>query len=133
MFPPQPVTIDENFTSFRRRTVYLFVLGWMVVLGVNLFSEKSNLVRWAVPVVAGCVAFFEYWCSRGEARSYSKASIVPIAAAGVLSVAWDLPMRSRPFILPLIGGAWLLAHGAWALAAYLRAHPRKPQLDEAPR
>lgn len=129
-FPPRPVPVDENVTHFRTRTAFLFFVA-MQMVEMTAMMGNGEPKWWAVPVFTCIAAALEYWWNRDEPRRYAGWTIVPIAVAGVLSIAWNLPGRSRQFVPLLIGGAWLAAHGAWTLAGYLRSNPRQPAIHDA--
>jgi hypothetical protein len=114
---------DENVTRFRIRTVFLFFVAMQMVQMTGTLGNGTPS-RWSIPVVMALVAALEYWWNRDEPRSYGVWSVVPIAAAGLLTLGWDVPGRSRKFVPLVIGGAWLAWHGVWNLVRYLRANPR---------
>lgn len=124
----RPVAVDENVTHFRLRTAFLFFLA-MQMVELTATAGSGEPKWWAVPVMTSIAAVLEYWWNRDEPRRYPGWAVVPIAVAGVLSLAWDLPGKSREYVPLMIGGVWLTAHGLWTLAGYLRANPRRPELD----
>jgi hypothetical protein len=107
--------IDENVTSFKARTVF-------VLFAANMAAEWWN-GRWSIPVIMATVAFLVFLLNRGEARSYSVWSVLPIALAGFLSAAVEIPPENRQRLPFVIAGAWLLGIGTWTLVRYFRAHP----------
>jgi len=126
-----PPPLDENVTYFRMRTAFLFFVA-MQLVSMTTSGGSERPARWSVPVVMMAVAALEYYWTRDDARPYSVWSSAAIAAAGWLTVAWELPARSTAFLPLLIGGLWLSAHGLWSLVRYLRANPR-PQYESVPR
>jgi hypothetical protein len=106
----------ENVTSFKARTVFPFMMASMVAAALR--------EPWSVALLMVIVAALVYALNRREAHSYSKGAMLPIALAGLLSAAVEIPSGGRIFIPLVIGGGWLSARGGWALIRYLRIHPR---------
>jgi hypothetical protein len=121
---------DENVTRFRTRTVLLFFIGMQTMGWVGNLLGRGRPERWSLPVVMTAIALLEYFWNRDEERPYAWWSVVPIAAAGAVSLVWELPSKSARCAPLLIGGVWLLAHGVWNLVGYLRAHPRVAVREE---
>ncbi len=113
--------VDENVSSFRSHTVFLFVFGYILVQ----FFE----VRWSLPLVMTAIAAGIYFWNRDEVRPYSWRAVLPIALAGFIAAGLDLEPVARWFVPLIIGGAWLLGIGTWTLVHYLRAHP-KPEAGQ---
>jgi len=121
---------DENVAHFRTRTAFIFFVA-MQVVNISGAIGSGEPSRWSVPVVMAMVAAVEYLWSRSDARPYAWWWVALLALAGFLSLAWDLPPKSREFVPLVIGGAWLLAQGGWTLIHYLRANPRPADLESA--
>jgi len=112
---------DENVTSFHRFTVVVFFQAMILATMSREF--------WTVPVCMTIVAVLVYILNRREARQYPWWSVLPIALAGWLSLLVSLPLKIRPLLPILIGGAWLLSRGTWTLVHYLRAHTRPAAVE----
>lgn len=108
--------VDENVSTFRSHTVFVFVVGFNLVQ----FLE----VRWSLPLVMTGIAASIYFWNRDEVRPYSWRAVLPIALAGFIAATLDLKSEARWFVPLVIGGAWLLGMGTWTLIHYLRAHPK---------
>ncbi len=108
--------VDENISSFRNHTVYLFFLG-------ALF-EGFLPARWSLPLVMSAIAAVVHFWSRSDARPYSWLSVLPIPVLGFLAAVANLEPMARGLSSLVIGGVWLFGLGAWTLVHYLRAHPR---------
>jgi len=128
--PPQPgetmslmnaPPYDENVTWFRLATVFVFFQATM--LAGSYHGLRS------VPVLMTAASVLVYALNLREPRSYAWWSVLPIAVAGWASAWVDVPAASREFLPILIGGAWLLSRGTWALVRYLRANPGHANLE----
>ena len=108
--------VDENVSSFRNHTVYLFLFG---AVFVNFLP-----VRWSLPLVMTAIAAVVHFWSRDDARPYSWRSVFPIPLLGIFAAAANLEPIARGCSSLVIGGAWLSGLGTWTLVHYLRAHPR---------
>ncbi len=108
--------LDENVTSFRARTVFLFLAANMVA---QWFPGRGS-----VALIMVAVAALVFGLNRGEVHPYAWWSVLPIALAGLLSAAVEIPPASRQVLPFIIGGGWLLAQGGWTFVRYLRTHPR---------
>jgi hypothetical protein len=113
--------VDENTSSFRGHTVYLFVIGFVCVQFLN--------ARWAIPMVMTAIAAGLYFWNRDDVRPYSWRAVFPIALAGFIAAGFDLKPEARWYVPMVIGGAWLLGIGTWTLIRYLRTHP-KPKIGQ---
>jgi hypothetical protein len=110
------MAVDENVSSFRAHTVFLFVFGYVFLQ----FLE----VRWSLPLVMTAIAAAVYFWNRDDVRPYSWRAVLPIALAGFIAAGLDLKAVARWSVPLVIGGAWLLGIGTWTLVHYLRAHPK---------
>jgi uncharacterized membrane protein YoaK (UPF0700 family) len=119
--------LDDNVTAFKARTV--FILLTAAIAGQVL--AQTGKARWGIAILMAAVAIAIFFLNRREVRSYSVWSVSIIALAGILSIAVKFPDHSQMFVPWVIGGAWLLAQGGWALLRYLYAHPR-PKAPENP-
>lgn len=108
--------VDENASSFRSHTVYLFIIACIFLQ----FLEA----RWSLPLVMTAIAAAVYFWNRDDVRPYSWHAVLPIALAGFIAAGLDLEPMARMFLPLLIGGAWLLGIGTWTLVRYLRTHPK---------
>jgi len=109
--------VDENVTSFKARTVY-------VLLAASVATELGKGGRWSTATILVVTALFVFVLNRGEVRAYSFWTVFPMALAGLLSAAVELPSQSRQLLPLVIGGGWLLWIGSWTLVRYLRAHSK---------
>ncbi len=108
--------VDENISTFRSHTVFLFVIG----CPIQQFFDTP----WSLPFVMAGIATGVFFWNRDGIHPYSLPAVLPIALGGVLApilhmgpaVCWFMPM--------VIGGAWLLGVGSWTFVRYLRAYPR---------
>lgn len=112
---------SENVTSFKARTL-------MPLFGAFMIAQALH-ERWSVAILMVAVAALVFALNRKEAHACSAWSALPIALAGLLSAAVEIPSGGRIFIPLVIGGGWLLTRGAWALMRYLHAHPRSQALQ----
>jgi hypothetical protein len=119
---------SENVTDFRRRTVAVLFLGWMLPSATNR--------PWGIPAALLAVAVALYILSRNTERPYRLWYTLLLPAAGLV---WILlvpqPGKSdltRQFTVFVIAGLWLAALGAWSLRRYLRKNPRTPDAERLP-
>ncbi len=108
--------VDENASSFRSHTVYLFLIGFIFVQFLQ--------ARWSLPLVMAAIAAGVFFWNRDDVRPYSWRAVLPIALAGFMAAGLELKPETRWFVPLVIGGAWLLGIGTWTLVHYLRAHPK---------
>jgi hypothetical protein len=113
--------IDENVSSFRNHTVWMFIYASCIMFNLPV---RWILSLWMLPLVMTLIATLIYFWNRDDVRRFSLSAVLPIAAGGFIATEFNLTSEARQFAPLAIGGAWLLVIGICALFGYLRAHPK---------
>jgi hypothetical protein len=114
---PEPPA-KENVSFFRLRTVTPILLFF-----VPFWANGNPMGRWVVPVVTSGLALTLYIVNRGSERAYRWWPAPILALAGLAFLWVDVPEALQGPLPFLLAGAWLAAHGVWALVRYLRMNP----------
>jgi hypothetical protein len=115
--PDAPIKLLEsssNVSHFLQHTIVPFLVAGNA-------PEIVMQNRWGVAVGLAAVAVWLYWANRGEEHPYSIRSVLVLAGLGLAYVLSGAPFTRASVML---FGLWLSGRGAYALARYLKTHPR---------
>jgi hypothetical protein len=107
---------EQNVTRFRYSTIGAVIAGQMLagVIGKPI----------GIPIALSAVAVLLYVLHRRSERPYHWASVLSLPFAGIGAMFLRMGQDENAWAALLIGGAWLVAQGAWTLLGYVRRHPR---------